>query len=78
MHLEPLRCVYASAYLACSPGQSLYCYFGMPYRKGARLTVTNEGSRDVGAFYSNIDYLELESLPADALYFHAHSPRCPP
>jgi len=70
--------IYASAYLACSPGQSLNCYFAMPYRKGARLTVTNEGSRDVGAFYSNIDYLELESLPADALYFHAHSPRCPP
>src|SRR3989440_3154396 len=63
--------IYESAYLACSPGQSLNCYFAMPYRKGARLTVTNEGSRDVGAFYSNIDYLELDSLPADALYFHA-------
>jgi hypothetical protein len=43
----------------------------MPYRRGARLTVTNEGSRDVGAFYSNIDYLEADSLPEDALYFHA-------
>jgi hypothetical protein len=63
--------IYESEYLACSPGQSLNCYFAMPYRKGARLTVTNEGSRDVGAFYSNIDYLELDTLPADALYFHA-------
>jgi hypothetical protein len=63
--------IYESEYLACSPGQSLNCYFAMPYRKNARLTVTNEGSRDVGAFYSNIDYLEVESLPADALYFHA-------
>ena len=63
--------LYESEYLACSPGQSLNCYFAMPYRKGARLTVTNESARDVGAFYSNIDYLEADALPADALYFHA-------
>ncbi len=62
---------FESQYLACSPGQSLNCYFSMPYRKGARLTVTNEGTRDVGAFYSNIDYLEADSIPDDALYFHA-------
>src|SRR5690349_23072602 len=35
--------VYQSAYLACSPGQSLNCYFVMPYRQSARFTVTNEG-----------------------------------
>ena len=63
--------IYESEYLACSPGQSLNCYFAMPYRKGARLSVTNEGNRDVGAFYSNIDYWELDTLPDDALYFHA-------
>jgi hypothetical protein len=62
---------YESEYLGCSPGQSLNAWFAMPYRTGARLTVTNEGSRDVGAFYSNIDYLELDELPRDALYFHA-------
>ena len=63
--------IYESQYLACSPGQSLNCYFSMPYRKGARFTVTNEGTARVGAFYSNIDYLEADSLPDDALYFHA-------
>jgi hypothetical protein len=63
--------IFESQYLACSPGQSLNCYFAMPYRKGARLTVTNDSTRDVGAFYSNIDYLEADSLPEDALYFHA-------
>lgn len=63
--------IYESQYLACSPGQSLNCYFAMPYRKGARMTVTNEGTRDVGAFYSNIDYVETPALPADAAYFHA-------
>ena len=63
--------IYESEYLACSPGQSLNCYFTMPYRKGARLTVTNEGTRDVGSFYSNIDYVETPALPPDAAYFHA-------
>ena len=63
--------IYQSAYLACSPGRSLNCYFAMPYRKSARFTVTNESKQDVGAFYSNIDYQSVASLPADAMYFHA-------
>lgn len=63
--------IYESAYLACSPGRSLNCYFAMPYRKSARMTVTNEGRQQVGAFYSNIDYMTVPSLPDDALYFHA-------
>src|SRR5579884_677152 len=63
--------IYESEYLACSPGKSLNCYFAMPYRRSARLTVTNEGNEDVGAFYSNIDYRSVPALPPDALYFHA-------
>ena len=43
----------------------------MPYRAGARIVVTNEGKQPVGAFYSNIDYMTMPALPADALYFHA-------
>jgi hypothetical protein len=62
---------YQSAYLACSPGLSLNCYFSMPYRKSARFTITNEGNQEIGAFYSNIDYQTVPSLPADAMYFHA-------
>jgi len=63
--------IYESEYLACSPGRSLNSYFAMPFRGSARLTVANEGTRDVGAFYSNIDFLLVDALPADALYFHA-------
>jgi hypothetical protein len=63
--------LYESAYLAVSPGRSLNAYFAMPYRRSARLTVTNEGKAQVNAFYSNIDYQTVKSLPADTLYFHA-------
>ena len=63
--------IYESQYLACSPGKSLNCYFQMPYKRGARLTVTNEGKGEVGSFYSNIDYMAMASLPDDTFYFHA-------
>jgi hypothetical protein len=63
--------IYESAYLACSPGKSLNCYFVMPFKKSARFTVTNESKQPIGAFYSNIDYQTVPNLPADALYFHA-------
>src|SRR5439155_6158365 len=63
--------IYESEYLACSPGKSLNCYFAMPYRQSARLTVTHEGRDDIVAFYSNIDYQTLAELPPDGLYFHA-------
>ncbi|MBI1788337.1 MAG: DUF2961 domain-containing protein [Acidobacteria bacterium] len=63
--------IYQSAFLNCSPVKALNCYFSMPYRKAARITATNEGKLPVGAFYSNIDYQKVPSLPDDAMYFHA-------
>jgi hypothetical protein len=63
--------IYESEYLACSPGRSLNCYFAMPYRKEARITIANEGKEGVGSFYFNIDYMDVPTLPDDILYFHA-------
>ena len=63
--------VYQSAFLNVSPIRALNCYFAMPFRKSARITVTNEGKAPINSFYSNIDYKLVNSLPADTLYFHA-------
>ena len=63
--------VYQSAFLNCSSVKALNCYFSMPFRKSARFTATNESEHKVHAFYSNIDYQLVPSLPDDALYFHA-------
>lgn len=63
--------LYQSAFLNCSSIKALNCYFAMPFRRTAKITITNEGQHPVGAFYSNIDYKLVSSLPADALYFHA-------
>lgn len=63
--------LYQSAFLNCSPVHGLNSYFAMPFRKSARITVTNEGAQDVDDFYSNIDYQLVPALPERSLYFHA-------
>jgi len=54
-----------------SNGKGRNCYWPMPFRKSARITVTNEGSERCGAFYYYIDWEKLPSLPRDSAYFHA-------
>jgi hypothetical protein len=64
--------VYQSAPLTVAPQRALNCFFPMPFQKHARITVTNEGSKDVSNFYFNIDYRAFaKPLSADLLYFHA-------
>lgn len=63
---------YQSTPLAVSSDKALNCYFPMPFRHHAKITVTNQGSQRVGALYYNIDYRAC-SKPLDdsLLYFHA-------
>jgi Protein of unknown function (DUF2961) len=64
--------LFESTPLSVAPDKALNCFFPMPFRKRARITVTNDGKEDVDAFYFNIDYQSLKNdLPADTLYFHA-------
>ena len=43
----------------------------MPFRKSARITVTNESDVPCGAFYYYVDWQKHVTLPKDAAYFHA-------
>ncbi len=63
--------VYESAPLSVASQRALNSYFPMPFSRGARITITNEGKQEIGAFYYNIDYEERESIPDDLLRFHA-------
>jgi hypothetical protein len=47
------------------------CYWPMPFHRSARWTLTNGAGRPIDAFYYNIDYTALDSLPADTRAFHA-------
>ena len=64
--------IYQSAPLAVAPERSLNCFFSMPFQKHARITLTNEGTGEIQAFYFNIDYRAYaKPLSSDLLYFHA-------
>lgn len=54
-----------------SDGRGRNCYWPMPFRKSARITVTNESQRRCDAFYFYIDWQKHPSLPEDTAYFHA-------
>lgn len=54
-----------------SEGRGRNCYWPMPFRKKARLTVTNESDRPCDNFYFYVDWQKHPALPADTAYFHA-------
>ncbi len=64
---------FVSLPLAAAPrdGKALVSYFPMPYGKGARITLENQGTEPVDAFYYYIDYEEHDSMPDDQGRFHA-------
>ncbi|MGH9397153.1 MAG: glycoside hydrolase family 172 protein [Terriglobia bacterium] len=63
---------YQSTPLMVAPDNALNCFFPMPFRKHALITVTNQGKDPVNSFYYNIDYRQYAApLPEGTLYFHA-------
>ena len=47
------------------------CFFPMPFRRTARLTVTNESPLSCPSLYYYVDYEEVKEIPDDVGYFHA-------
>ena len=61
---------FQSAAVSVGSRNALNCYWPMPFKKHAVITVSNEGEKPVNSYYFNIDYrLEPHSQP-DARYFH--------
>jgi hypothetical protein len=54
------------------------CFFPMPFARGARMTVENQGAKPLNALYYYVDYVELPSVPDQALRFHAQWRRVNP
>ncbi len=65
--------VFSSAVVSTSAfGRSRNCYWRMPFKNHARVTVTNESEEHrVHSFYYYLDWQKHESLPDDTMYFHA-------
>lgn len=54
-----------------SNGKGRNCYWPMPFRKSARITVSNDSNQRCDAFYYYIDWQQPPSLPRDTAYFCA-------
>ena len=52
-------------------GRSFNCIIPMPFRKGAKVVLTNESQRNIGEVFYDIDFIHLEKPDDNALYFHA-------
>jgi hypothetical protein len=60
-----------------NPGRAFNCYWEMPFRRSARITLENRDPDDHGIVYYQINYA-LADLPEDAAYFHAQFRRTNP
>ncbi|MBN2475292.1 MAG: DUF2961 domain-containing protein [Pirellulales bacterium] len=54
-----------------SYGRGYNCYWQMPFRKEAKITLTNESDKHPASCYYQIDWVKLEQAPEDTMYFHA-------
>lgn len=54
-----------------SPTGSLTCYWRMPFRKSARITVTNDNPDRSAGLYWMVDWVQTEELSARTPYFYA-------
>jgi len=60
-----------------NPAGAFNCYFPMPFRRHATITVENRAPADCGGFFYTINY-EVGAVADDAAYFHAQFRRTNP
>jgi hypothetical protein len=66
----------SSLAICVNPGSAFNCYWEMPFRKSARITLENLADDEMTLFYQ-VDYT-LTEVPDDAAYFHAQFRRTNP
>lgn len=62
---------FATDLVASPEGRSFLSFIPMPFRRGARVTFTNESDEDLLQLYYDIDVTVGETHSDDDLYFHA-------
>ncbi len=72
-----VRCNVQSLPVAVNPAGGFNCYWEMPFRKSARITIESLTDEEVRGFYYQINYT-LTDVPKDAAYFHAQWRRSNP
>lgn len=65
------RCRVNSLPIVVNPTGGMNCYFPMPFRKGAKITVENQHPGNIEGFFYQFNYCLVDSLPDEIGYFHA-------
>jgi len=65
------RIAYENALFSNPEGRSFNCYIPMPFRKGAKVAITNESDEKVRLLFYDIDYTLGVKHPKDVMYFHS-------
>jgi hypothetical protein len=60
-----------TALVASPEGRSFVATIPMPFRKGARVVLTNESAKVLRQIYWDVDFRRVKRLADDALYLHA-------
>ena len=63
---------FQSALFTNPEGRSFNCYIPMPFKKGARVMLTNESKTDLNLLFFEIDFVTVSRPEKDLLYFHAN------
>jgi hypothetical protein len=59
--------------LFASPeGKSFNCFIPMPFKRSAKIVITNEGKKDLLMLFYDIDFLQLKKWNQENLYFHCY------
>lgn len=64
--------VFENALFSSPEARSFVFCIPMPFRKAARVTVTNESQRSLPHLFYDINFTRVKSHARDTLYFHAH------
>ncbi len=54
-----------------SYGRGYNCYWQMPFRKQARITITDESDKEPASCYFQVDWIKYDRMPETVMYFHA-------
>ena len=63
---------YENALFTTGEGRSFVCYIPMPFKKAAKIVVTNESNKTLRNIFFDVDYNVLQTWNDDYLYFHAY------
>ena len=68
---------YHNALFANPEGRSFLCYIPMPFRKGAKVQLTNESGKRLSHLFFDINFQKLQKWNPNFLYFHSYWHRDP-